>query len=290
MTDDQLRALTVRYRVRFDECGPTGTLRAAAYLRYAQDVAWIHSERLGYDRDWYTRRGIAWLVRGVELELLEPVRTGQELDVTTRVIGFRRIWARRQTDVRTVDSRLVAWALTDWVLTDRQGQPTRVPAEFPERFGLAAAPFSPIRVALPAQPPDALEVRFAVRYQELDPMGHANNAAYLEWIDELVRAWAGPGAPDPGALGPGAVDPGAPPDPTARFPRRYRLEYLAPVGPASALVGTAWADGDGVACRLSDEAGAECSRARLGPGSADGPPRSADRPPPTTALVTDPTP
>ncbi len=282
MTDDQLRALTVRYRVRFDECGPTGTLRSAAYLRYAQDVAWIHSERLGYDRDWYATRGIAWLVRGVELELFEPVRTGQALDLTTRVIGFRRIWARRRTDVRTVDGRLVARALTDWVLTDRQGQPTRVPAEFLERFGLPAAPFSPIRVALPAQPPDALEVRFAVRYQELDPMGHANNAVYLEWIDELVRAWAGPGAPDPGAPDPGAPDPGAP-DPTARFPRRYRLEYLVPVGPASALVATAWADGDSVACRFLDEAGAECSRARLGPGSAD-------RRPPTTTHVTDPTP
>ena len=271
MTDDQLRALTVRYGVRFDECSPTGTLRAAAYLRYAQDVAWIHSERLGYDRDWYTRRGIAWLVRGVELELLEPVRTGQELDLTTRVIGFRRIWARRRTDVRTVDGRFVARALTDWVLTDRQGQPTRIPPEFPARFGLPAAPFSPLRVALPAQPPDALEVRFGVRYQELDPMGHANNAVYLEWIDELVRAWAGPGPSRPDA-----------PDPTASFPRRYRLEYLAPVGPGSRLVATAWADGGSVAWRLSEEAGVEISRARLEPGSTD-------RPSPTPAQVTDPT-
>ncbi len=260
MTDERLRALTVRYRVRFDECGPTGTLRAAAYLRYVQDVAWIHSERLGYDRDWYTARGIGWLVRGVELELIEPVGTGQELDLTTLVIGFRRVWARRRTDVRTVDGRLVARALTDWVLADRQGQPTRVPAEFPERFGLAAAPFSPIRVTLPPQPPDAVEIRLAVRYQELDPMGHANNAAYLEWIDELVRAWAEHGAPGHGAPNHRASDP------TVRFPRSYRLEYLAPVGPASALVATAWADGDGVACRLSDEAGAESFRARLGPG------------------------
>jgi hypothetical protein len=38
------------YRVRFDEAGPDGNLRTSGVLRYAQDVAWRHSEVLGFDR------------------------------------------------------------------------------------------------------------------------------------------------------------------------------------------------------------------------------------------------
>ncbi len=42
-----VRGVTIPYRVRFDECGPDGLARSSALLRYAQDVAWVHSEQHG---------------------------------------------------------------------------------------------------------------------------------------------------------------------------------------------------------------------------------------------------
>ena len=243
MTDEELAWATVRYRVRFEECTPEGTLRAAAYLRYAQDAAWINSERLGYDRAWYARRRIGWLVRGIRLVILEPSRTGDELSVTTRVVGYRRVWARRRTDVHGTDGRLVAWAYTDWVMTDARGLPTRVPPEFPARFSAPPGTFIPTKVTLQPAPGSAAVLRSVVRPHELDPMGHANNAAYLEWVDEAVAA----------------LDPAS----TTLVPRRYRLEYLIPVPPGTRLVSTTWPDGDGISYRLTDEAGIECFRARL---------------------------
>ena len=87
------------YRVRFDEAGPDGWMRTSSLLRYAQDVAWRHSEHLGFDRAWYLARGLGWVVRGVELELHAPVPMGQTLRVSTAVVGHRRIWARRLGDV-----------------------------------------------------------------------------------------------------------------------------------------------------------------------------------------------
>jgi len=64
------------YRVRFDEAGPDGNLRTGGYLRFAQDLAWIHSQSAGFDRAWYDERGLFWLVRGVELDVLDHVRFG----------------------------------------------------------------------------------------------------------------------------------------------------------------------------------------------------------------------
>src|SRR4051794_37374666 len=82
------------YRVRFDEAGPDGRIRTSALLRYAQDVAWRHSEALGFDRQWYVDRGLWWVVRAVDLEVLRPVGMGQTIRVSTAVTGHRRIWAR----------------------------------------------------------------------------------------------------------------------------------------------------------------------------------------------------
>lgn len=243
MPEQRWATETIAYRVRFDECAPSGVVRPSAYLRYAQDLAWIHSERLGYDRAWYAARSLAWVVRAVELAILEPIGTGESLRVTTRVIGFRRVWGRRRTDVHDAAGRLVAWALTDWVMTDARGRPARVPAEFEAGFGARPDSFLPIKVALPEPSPDALDRRFVVRPQELDPMGHVNNAVYVDWVDEATEPlWAAGLAP---------------------APRRYRLEYLAPVPPAAVLDAAAWRDGPATACRLRDVAGLEALRASL---------------------------
>jgi acyl-CoA thioesterase FadM len=245
MDDRSSPTATVAYRVRFDECTPEGSLRASGYLRYAQDVAWIHSERLGYDRAWYTRRGIGWLVRGIQLIVLEPSRASDELLFTTRLDGYRRVLARRSADVRTASGRRVALVLTDYVMIDERGAPTRIPAEFSSRFGVPTETFLPTRVALSAAPSSAVEFRFTSRPHELDPMGHVNHAAYLDWIDEA-------GVPAASAI-----------------PCRYRLEYLLPVAPASGLVATTWPAATGFAYRLADDRGTERFRAIVEPGQTD---------------------
>ena len=235
------RRATVPYRVRFDEATPDGDVRASTILRWAQDAAWIHCEALGYDRAWYLARGLTWLVRAIELAIREPVQFGETVAVSTEVTGFRRVWARRRTEV-TRDGRLLAWVHTDWVMTDERGLPARIPDDFPRRFETVPGSFSPGRVHLPDPPPIAIVREFAVRHVELDPLGHVNNAAYLDYLEEVL-------ADVPG----GIVRP-------ATVPRSYRLEYLVAAGPGDRLRATAWPIAGGMACRLTTAAGSEVLR------------------------------
>jgi len=248
---DVVRGVTVAYRVRFDECAPDGVVRSSALLRYAQDIAWIHSERMGFTRAWYAERDLAWVVRAAELAILEPISLGQTIDLTTAVVGFRKVWVRRRTEGRLPGGRLVLWGHTDWVMTDVvRGLPGRVPPEFPGVFDVPPGPFEPGRVPLPPASDDAVHHRSGVRPQDLDPMGHVNNAAYLDYLEEALHA-AGPVAA-PAITG---------------TPRRVRLEYLAPAAPGIALLGDTWPeplDGvDGWAWRLTDDGGRELARARV---------------------------
>jgi acyl-CoA thioester hydrolase len=236
------------YRVRFDESTPAGLARTSALLRYAQDVAWAHSEALGFDRAWYAERELAWLVRAAELEVLAPIPLGSSLDVVTSVVGHRRVWARRRGEFR-LDDALVAWVHTDWVLIDGRGRITRVPDVFGTTFPAPLVNDTLGRVAVPAAPPSAGRQRFRVRPHELDPMDHVNNAVYVDWLEDAVIA--------AGADGNGAAA-------TQQVPRRYRLEYAAAAAPDVELESETWRDGDGWAHRTM-AGGADVLRARLDP-------------------------
>jgi acyl-ACP thioesterase len=247
----ELDACTVPFRVRFDEAGPDGQLRTSVLLRYAQDLAWFHSARRGFTRAWYADRGLLWLARAAEVAVVAPMRVGDELTGTTRVVGWRRVWARRRTEFVDGEGALLGWTHVDWVLLDGRGAPTRIPAEFDGAFGAPEATFHLGRVALPAPPPGADLGAFAVRPQELDPMDHANNAVYADWLEERVIA-AG------GAEGVAAA---------RDLPRIARLEYARAAEAGTTVTAHTWRlDGGGWACRLTDAAGNELLRASLGRG------------------------
>jgi acyl-ACP thioesterase len=232
------------YRVRFDEAAPDGRLRTSVVLRYAQDLAWFHSSQHGFTRAWYAERGLTWLARAAEVTMLGEIRVGDELVGTTRVVGRRRVWARRRTDFVDTNEQTVAWTNVDWVLLDARGAPTRVPKDFDRDFWAPEATFQLGRVVLDAPPPHASATTIRVRPQELDPMDHVNNAVYADWLDESIIA-----AGDARAV--------------QTIPRTVRLEYTRAVEAGSTVAGSAWQDGTGWSFRVSDPTGMEMLRARL---------------------------
>jgi acyl-ACP thioesterase len=254
-------SLTVPYRARFDECGPDDLVRASALLRYAQDVAWIHSERLGFTRAWYSERHLGWVVRTAELAILAPLPLGEVIAMRTEVVGFRRFWARRLTEGRLGDGSLAVRGRVDWVIIDTaRGVPGRLPPEFLARFDRPSSPFEPGRVTLAPPPDEGVSVTtMRVRPQDLDPMGHMNNAAYLDCFEECLLAAGGESA----AL-------------TTLIPRRFCVEYLQPAALGSTLTGRTWpleAQANGVATSgcawlLEGEQGGEVARGIVLPDGA----------------------
>jgi acyl-ACP thioesterase len=237
---------TAPYRIRFDEAGPDGRIRTSVLLRYAQDVAWLHSISRGFGRDWYRERGVNWVVRAVDLEVLSPIGLGDTLEATTHVVGHRRVWARRQAAFRS-DGRLVARVRTDWLLIDGGGRPVRLPAEFDGAFELIHASEGIGRVRLPPPPPAAVHRTIDVRPHELDPMAHVNNAVYVDWLEEsLLEAGAGS-------------------ELIRYLPRRAQIEYAAAAPNGARIDACSWPVEGGWAHRLGLATGEEVLRAILGP-------------------------
>jgi acyl-CoA thioesterase FadM len=244
--EEQLPYRIVRpYRVRFEEATTGETARTAIYLAWAADVAWQHSTLIGFGRDWYTSRGLFWLVRSVRLEVLAPVPTYGEAFMSTQVVGYRRIAAHRRSEIYDASGSVLGRLEIDWVMTNERGVPCRVPEEMMRFVSDSASSFELFKVELPATPPDAVEQRVRVHRRDLDPLDHVNNSVYLDYFEDALDA-----------AGQGVV---------LQMPRRYEIDFVAAAARDDRLIGRTWPHEGGRAYRLSREDGTELFRARVDP-------------------------
>ncbi|MDQ7849317.1 MAG: thioesterase [Armatimonadota bacterium] len=212
-------AFTQRFQVRFDECAPGGSARASALLRCVIETAFGHSAREGFPLAWYEARGLFWLVRHVRMYLFRPLPYGLPFDVTTEVVGFRRIWARRKNSVRDAAGEVLATVTVDWIFTDRAGNPARIVPEMEAAFPGASPRMEAARLHLGDPPAVSLPQTYVVPAYQVDPRGHMNSAAYLDVFEDAI------------------VDAGD--DPQQR-PCTYELEYLRAARPGEVLRRFVW--------------------------------------------------
>jgi len=237
-------ALIRPFRVRFEEATPEGTVRTAQFLAWFSDCAWQHSISLGIDRPWYAEHGLNLLVRATRLEVLRPVPAYAEANVSTAVAGWKRVSARRVSEVRSPAGELLARGEIDWVALNERGMPCRFTPGFQEIFGGPDEPFEMHRVSLPQIPEGAHEARFHVRRRDLDPLDHVNNSVYIDYLEEALER-AGQA------------------DLLTALPRRYTLDFAGSAGRGDALVGRTWPADEGWLYSLRREDGTELLRARL---------------------------
>ena len=192
-------------------------MRAASVLRHAQDLAWMHSDRLEFSREWYHAHGVGWVVRAIDLIVDDLPGPSASLVGTTALVGFRHVMARRRTRLFDAAERVVADATIDWVMVDRDGRPTRFPPAFEAFVAEVGESFAPTKIPSPHTGADpASTISLPLRFADIDPLGHVNNAAWLELVDEALAVVS--------------------PEVLTATRRRIRLEYLGITDATSVVV------------------------------------------------------
>ena len=129
------RSFTTRWRVRSYELDSNGHVNNSVYVAYAEEIATLHAEVLGFGRAWTLEQGGAWVVSRHEIRYLRPARYGDELELTTTVESMRGARAVRQTKINLSDGTAVAEVTTEWVwVRAADGRPLRLPSAIVASF------------------------------------------------------------------------------------------------------------------------------------------------------------
>jgi acyl-ACP thioesterase len=184
--DPRSRVFEATRPVRLGDADECGRLRLDALARHLQDVATDDSEDSGMSAE-----PIYWVVRRAAFAVERWPRYLEHIGYRTFCTGAGPRWAERRTSGRGDAGGHLESAVL-WVAVAREGgRLAQLSERFDRIWGRGARPVS--ARLLHGDPPAAAEGRpWEIRATDLDVVGHVNNAAYWEAVeDELARRLPG---------------------------------------------------------------------------------------------------
>lgn len=184
----QGRQFTARRRVRLGDATPNGRLRLDATARYLQDVSNDDTR----DADWSDPHW--WVVRRTVIDVHEFPAYLQEIDLTTWCGGVGSHWAERRTRVTSLDGEVLVDAAALWVHVDEATlQPSRIPGDVVESLtsssgGREIGARLLLREKSFSANANVERSPWPLRFSDFDAVGHMNNAAYWEILEEHLAA------------------------------------------------------------------------------------------------------
>jgi len=177
------REFSAHKRVRLGDATPSGRLRLDAMARYLQDVSNDDTR----DAQWSDPHW--WVVRRTVLDVHRFPRYLEEINLTTWCGGVGSHWAERRTRMTSLEGELLVDAAALWVHVDQHSlQPSRIPTDVASILEESAQGRT-LGARLLLRQKDfaqdnAVQSSWPLRYSDLDAVGHMNNAAYWEIVEE----------------------------------------------------------------------------------------------------------
>jgi acyl-ACP thioesterase len=157
-----------------------GRLRLDAVARYLQDVATDDVEETGWGAPEHL-----WVIRHVRVDAIAPFLEDREVELVTWCSGVASLAAGRRWSLAgdrggTIEVDSV------WVHLGADARPARI-----DGFGVYAEATGGRRVStrlwLPDPPAGSKRMSWPLRTTDLDLLGHVNNAAYWEAVEDCLR-------------------------------------------------------------------------------------------------------
>ncbi len=184
---------TRTFRVRWSELDANGRFAPENYLRYLIETAYDWGDSLGLGKDAYQDLGIYWLIREINLQILDTPQHNDVVDLTIWMVNWQKVRGSRCFEVRNpATGQLLAQGCQKIVVMDQKSnRPTTLGEDFigvfkleePKQINLPAYSFSPVN-------PPAKVTDLQVRWGDLDAQDHVNNAVYLGYARQAVAELA----------------------------------------------------------------------------------------------------
>ncbi|MDF1594424.1 MAG: thioesterase, partial [Desulfobacterales bacterium] len=181
------------YAIRSYEVDACGRLSISTLCNFMQDAAGKHADELGVSVAWLQKQQKTWVLSRLALQMHTYPGWQETVHVATWPSGSRRLFALRNFLFLDGQNRLLGSAATAWLVIDTlTRRPLRIeplvkklnPGIPEHRTGLELNLFEKI----PKLSVYEHEMRFRIRYQDLDTNRHVNNVSFIVWALECIPA------------------------------------------------------------------------------------------------------
>jgi acyl-ACP thioesterase len=181
--------IRVQKTIGFNEVNTKHEIRLKHLFNCVQEAASTHSHQVGCGTADLLEQGYAWVLNKVGLTINRRPELGEEIEIVTWHKGTKGFRSYRDYRIMCAQETLVT-ATSLWLFIDvRKKKIIKPPADLSARYTFETdnatdidldrwrpvKDFEPLNTAnIPTRPSD------------FDPLGHANNAIYLDYLEVLL--------------------------------------------------------------------------------------------------------
>lgn len=173
-------------RVRYSEINENRELDLYSILNYFQDCSNFHSVDIGVGLEYLTARNRAWLLSSWQVEIVEPPKLFDHIEIATWPYDFKGLYGYRNFVLYNEEKNhsVAAYANSIWFLVDTETmRPIRITPE--DSAAYVNEPPYPMdyaarKIALPTEQVQTSKMEpISVNASMLDTNRHVNNAQYI---------------------------------------------------------------------------------------------------------------
>lgn len=164
-------------------------LKPAAFMDLAQEAAGQHAVYLGFGYDDLIKNNTAWILSRVNVKFIDTPKWREDMVLTTWHKGFNRLFFLRDFIMTDISGRERIKATTSWLVLDLENRSMVRDPELIEEGTVClenAIEVPADKVRMPRNVESVLVYEHLVGYSDVDMLGHANNAMYMQWAMDAV--------------------------------------------------------------------------------------------------------
>jgi len=174
--------------IRYGSIDRSDRLTLGSIFSFFQEAAISHAAVLGVGRDAMAATGQGWILSRLSLFVERRPAYGETIQVSTWPRRWEKLLALRDYEIRDAGNAAVVRGRAGWLVLDiEKRRPLRAQAameNLPSNDGIDAFPAGP--AGLSARENLAKKMERAALYSDIDYYGHANNARYIQWIQDAT--------------------------------------------------------------------------------------------------------
>lgn len=186
--------VSLEKKIEYVDVSTDYTMAAAHLYRLVQQAAINHSERAGDGPRKLLDSGFAWILRRIHMDIQRYPEYGETVTATTWHRGSKGFYAYRDYRI-DVSGKTIGTATSQWLYMDiGRRKIVKIPPESTTGYTTETEATSDIDINS-WNPDTRFEPEFtcdiSIRKLDFDPLGHVNNAVYIDYLETLLLDFMG---------------------------------------------------------------------------------------------------